>query len=288
MSTPPRKTRRKHGYTGDHKIQVRQRLPKSVVNCIVKATPSLHSNRGASMSKNSSFIDNFFNSQSKQEWFRIGRRQNSWISPAMQHVKMVDNDSNQSNKNQNNFSSANDSILTRKIDSDMFGIKMFSRHRYQNKSKKIKWRIKNRKKHNQFIQDCVKKESKTLTINQLLPLNKLWNKYAKDVMIAAKCSSKDEKRRKLMKVDKKAFNQEISKLDLHGCLIKIIQCKSRRFYVEYEGIVVFVSKNRMMIVTTLPQKNKLINVPFQGTTFTFELCERLVTIYGDHYRRNIP
>ena len=115
-SAPPTKKRRIHGYTGDYKIEVRQRLPKSVVNCIVKATPSLQSKRGASISKNSSFIDNFFNSQSKQEWFRIGRRHNSWISPAMQHVKMVNNNDGSNtwntDKNQRNVSSANDSILT--------------------------------------------------------------------------------------------------------------------------------------------------------------------------------
>lgn len=277
----PKKKKVIHGYTGDSKIEVRQRLPKSVVNCIVKATPSLRSNKGASILKNSAFIDNFFNSKSRQEWFHIGRRQKSWMSPAMQHVKMVnDNDtSKEANKNQQNESSAKSSILSGIIDSDVFGIKVFSRLRYQNKYKKFKWKLKNRKKHNQFIKDCIKKENKTLNIDKVLPLHKLWNKYANRVMSKVN----DKGYRRFTKVNKNVFNEQISKLDLHGCLIKIIQCKSRRFYSDYEGIVVFVSKNRIMIVTTLPQKNKLINVPFKGTAFTFELCHRLITIYGDRY-----
>ena len=277
-----------HGYKGDSRIQVRQRLPKSVVNCIIKATPSLQSSRGASVSKNSSFIDNFFNSRSKQETFRIGRRQSSWLAPGMQHVKMeIDNKNNETSANNNNNN--NRSILSKdKIDSDMFGLKLIKRNRYQNKSKSSKWRLKNKKKHNEFIKQCIEKEKQTLTINKVLPLHKLWCKYANDVMIANKCTSNNETKRRLLKVNRTQFNASVSELDLHGCLIKIIQCKSRRFYVDYEGIVVLVSKNRFCIITSLPNKNKLICIPFKGTVFTFELCQRLITIYGDHYRQFIP
>eukprot|EP01084_Bolivina_argentea_P306648 529917_1 len=265
-----------HGYKGDANIQVSQRLPKSVVNFIIKATPSLQSTRAASATKNSLFIDNFFNSRSRQETFRICNNQHTWANHGLQHVRMEKSMDNELNK----------SILNKTtIDSDLFGLTIFRNKRYNNKTKSFKWKLKNNKKHNKFIKDCIIKEKQILTIRKVMPLYKLWNKYANDVMITNGCSVNNETKRQLMKIDSYLFNDIVSKLDLHGCLIKIIKCKSRKYYENCEGIVVFISKNRMCVVTSLPEKNKLICVPLTGTEFTFELCQRAVTVYGHHYKQ---
>ena len=98
----------------------------------------------------------------------------------------------------------------------------------------------------------------------------MWNQYVQKAV-------------KLKKSSK--FEDTVSKLDLHGCLVKIITCKARKCYVDYQGIVVLVSKNRMGIVTTLPKANKLIIVPFRDTVFTFEFDGRVVTVYGNLYNK---
>ena len=259
-----------HGHTGDSRIEVRQRLPKSVVD-FIRSTASLASD-DASAADNSSFIDSFFNSHSRQDIFRVGQMKKEWVAPGMQHVHMIHTNKNVSSANNNQ------TVLNHHIDSDLFGIQRMRRNRY-GKQRSFKWRLKKRNKHHQFIRECMKKEKQTLTIDKVLPLHKLWCEYADDVMIKNECTKKVKDTR---------FNNTVSKLDLHGCLIKIIQCKARRYYVKYEGVIVVVNKNRICIITSSPHKNKLICIPLKGTIFTFELRQRLVTIYGDHYNQFIP
>merc|ERR1712087_643326 len=134
-------------------------------------------------------------------------------------------------------------------------------------------RLKRNKKHNAFLRECFVKEQSTLSVRRVLPMHRMWCKYATEAL--RQC---------------RQFNATVSKLDLHGCLVRITKCKSRQCYVDYEGIVVLVSKHRMGIVTTLPQRNrdKLVCIPLKGTQFTFKASERLVTIYGDKYAQFVP
>ena len=270
-----------HGHRGHSTMDVRQRLPRSVVNYLTKSTPSLRSrNKSASVGDNTSFIDNFFNSQSRMETFRVMKKKKAWTNHGFMQVKMS-NIRAEANASSNIPSSA---------DMDMVGLHVIGQktNRYKRSNPwKRKFRLKNRKKHNELIRKCIKDSKGTLTVADVIPLHKLWSKYAKGVMVESKCASNDATKNQLMNVDSSKFNNAVSKIDLHGCLIKIIKCKSRPHHVDCEGIIVLVSKNRFVVITTLPKKDKLIVVPFKDTAFTFELCHRVVTIYGDHYRQFI-
>merc|ERR1712087_635362 len=121
------------------------------------------------------------------------------------------------------------------------------------------WRLGKGKLHNEYIKDQIALEKDSLTVQKVYPLHEMWCQYAQKVI-----GSNDKSRME--------FNQSVSTLDLHGCLVKIIRSKARRSFVGHEGIVVLVSKNRFGIVTTVPAANKLIIVPFDGTVLTFEVA----------------
>mmetsp|Transcript_31024 Transcript_31024/g.50323 ORF Transcript_31024/g.50323 Transcript_31024/m.50323 type:complete len:264 (-) Transcript_31024:7-798(-) len=258
MSTRTKpKARRKiptkiHGYQGHKSIDVQQRLPKSVVDFIVQSstTPSLQSNLTAT--NNSSFIDNFFNLRSRHETFRIGRKQHHWSLPALQHIGMT----------QNKTTTTTMVRGTAQMDSDVFGVNSLRNYRFAHKQKTFsKWKLKNRRKHKAFIAERMQQEQHTLKLDKVLPLHNLWRQYAHNAM---------------QNVDRAHFNAKIANLDLHGCLIKIIRCRSNSSYANYEGIVVLLSKRRMCIVTSSPLKNKLVCIPFNGTVFTFKVGKSYV------------
>merc|ERR1712087_1042719 len=138
-----------------------------------------------------------------------------------------------------------------------------------------KWRLGKGKLHNKYINDQIALEKESLTVQKVYPLHEMWCEYAQKVIGSNGARPK-------------ALNQRVSTMDLHGCLVKIIRSKARRSFVGHEGIVVLVSKNRFGIVTTVPEANKLIIVPFDGTVFTFEVAGRIVTVYGELFKQTVP
>ena len=250
------KVQRKHNIwsqpnKGKSGIDTKLRLTKSVVQFLKHNISSTRSKRGkgSSLIDNSTFIDNFFNCKDRQDHWKIRGRSNA----GLEHVQIAHIAADQ----------REEPLFGSQLSRDLFDLefKGSRRPRVVKQRKWRKWRLKKGKIHRNFINEQIEKEKGTLTIGKVYPLHEMWNQYVKRVIELQKDS---------------LLEDVVCRLDLHGCLVKIIICKARKCYVNYQGIIVLVSKNRMGMVTTLPVANKLIIVPFQNTLFTFEINGRVV------------
>jgi ribonuclease P protein subunit POP4 len=97
-----------------------------------------------------------------------------------------------------------------------------------------------------------------------VPLCELWLSYIK----------------KTIKEDD-AFYSNLLKSDFHGAIVTVVKSKNP-LNIGISGIVVIDTENTFQIMT---RNNKLKVIPKVGNNFTVVVNNKIVTVYGNHFRQ---
>ncbi|ETO04795.1 hypothetical protein RFI_32600 [Reticulomyxa filosa] len=277
------------------------RLPKCVTN-FLKEFPQT----GKNLSKNAQFVDNFFNSGMQKDVLWI--RKKDITHPATSHLQL---------KQQENLKgSFPKSVLEDNLNLGFIiflknkSVKISTQRRKvaRRKAKALKkkaklgfkskrlYRIKTHlhlKQHDaryKLPKYCLPFVSRfnhlqaesSLNWADFLSLHHKWKQYASRHLELAQSKPYFSS-----EVSGYYINHCICQLDLHGCFVKIIEAKAKRSLQNFQGIILQVSKNRIVFISQSPIPNRLIHLPLVGTEFSFTIKERLFCIHGTHYRNNV-